>query len=254
MTAEELWRCAVTEEKAGNVLWGKKWVAVGDSFTQGVTGTLIPEGPYKGWQLNSSCIIAARNHMELTPFYRGGRCLAFPADGSFHNSLTDPEAECYYQNIPEDADYITIRVGINDSHHEHGKGGDGEDPKGVIPLGAPDDETTATYCGAWNVVLSWLIAHRPFAHLGILVTNGCDRPAYREVQRAMAKKYGLPFLDLNGDERCPAMIRSQNPEISDAVKRTILLKQAVDYPRNTHPNDAAHVFESTLIEAFLRTL
>lgn len=70
----------------------------------------------------------------------------------------------------------------------------------------------------------------------------------------MAKKFGLPFLDLNGDERCPAMIRSQNPEIAEAVKRTILPKQAVDYPRNTHPNDAAHAFEASFIEAFLRTL
>ena len=41
-------------------------------------------------------------------------------DGTFHNSLTDPEADCYYRNIPEDVDYITIYLGINDSHHEPG--------------------------------------------------------------------------------------------------------------------------------------
>jgi len=187
--------------------------------------------------------------MEVLPFFRGGRCLAFPADRSFHNSVTDPEGDCYYQNVPEDCDYITLCLGINDSHHEHGKGGDGEDPTGVIPLGTPADNTTATYCGAWNVVLDWFRAHRPFAHLGILVTNGCDRPAYREAQLETARRHGLPWIDLNGDQLTPAMIRSQNPELSDAVKHQLLLSQAVDYPRNTHPNDEAQLFE-----AFLRRL
>jgi len=32
------------------------------------------------------------------------------------------------------------------------------------------------------------------------------------------------------------------------------LKQAVDYPTNTHPNDRAHEFESWFIEDFLRRI
>ena len=117
-----------------------------------------------------------------------------------------------------------------------------------------DDATTATYCGAWNEVLSWLIVNRPFAHIGILVSNGCDRPAYRDVQIAMALKYGIPYIDMNGDRFTPVMIRSQNPDIAPEVKQAVLLKQAVDYPRNTHPNDAAHEYESTFIEEFLRRI
>jgi hypothetical protein len=50
------------------------------------------------------------------------------------------------------------------------------------------------------------------------------------------------------------MIRSQNPEISDEVKHAVMLKQAVDYPRNTHPNDQAHAYESAFIEDFLRRI
>ena len=53
--------------------------------------------------------------VELRRKHRYQQC-----DGTFHNSLTDPEADCYYRNIPEDVDYITIYLGINDSHHEHG--------------------------------------------------------------------------------------------------------------------------------------
>ena len=250
----DLIRQALDEVHGGNILYGKKWVVCGDSFTHGVTDHVIPSGFCAGMPMTYPYFIASRNHMEIVPFFWGGRTLAFPADGSFHNSLTDPEADCYYQNIPEDADYITICLGINDSHHEHGKGGDGEDPRGVIPLGSPEDQDTHSYWGAWNVVLSWLRTHRPYSHLGILITNGCDRPAYREVQRAAARRYGLPFLDLNGDDDCPAMIRSQNPDVDPLVKQQLLLHQAVNYPVNTHPKDAAHAFASTFIEAFLRRI
>ncbi len=117
-----------------------------------------------------------------------------------------------------------------------------------------DDQTTATYCGAWNEVLSWLIENRPFAHIGMLVSNGCDREEYRTVQINMAKKYGIPYIDMNGDRFTPVMIRSQNPDISAEVKKTVMLKQAVDYPHNTHPNDKAHEYESCFIEDFLRRI
>ena len=238
----------------GNSLYGKKWACCGDSFTAGVTGTLITEGRFKGQNIAYPYLIAERNNMELFSFFQGGRTIAFPADDAFHNSLTDPEADCYYRNIPEDVDYITIYLGINDSHHEHGKGGDGEDPTGIIPLGTIDDRTTATYYGAFNEVLSWLLVNRPFAHIGILVSNGCDRPAYRTAQIELATKFGIPYIDMNGDRFTPVMIRSMNPDIPEEVKQAVKIKQAADYPANTHPNDRAHEFESWFIEDFLRRI
>ena len=244
----------MNDQYSGNILFDKKWAVCGDSFTAGVSGNTFTEGLYAGENLIYPYYIARRNQMQICRFFEGGRTLAYPAAGDFSNSLTNPNADFYYKNIPADADYITIYLGINDSHHEHGKARDGEDPTGIIPLGEMADIGTATYCGAWNEVLSWLIVNRPFAHIGILVSNGCDRPAYREVQIAMAEKYGIPYIDMNGDRFTPVMIRSQNPDISPEVKKAVLLKQAVDYPRNTHPNDAAHAFESTFIEEFLRRI
>ena len=38
------------------------------------------------------------------------------------------------------------------------------------------------------------------------------------------------------------------------LKQIVKLKQAVDYPVNTHPNDKAHEFESAFIENFLRSI
>jgi hypothetical protein len=244
-----------------NILYGKKWAACGDSFTA-YTNAQFTSGNYYGEDKTYPRLIALRNGMDLySTFFASGRTLAYPSDGTFHNSLTDPNANCYYQNIPVDTDYITIMLGINDSHHASSSSGtDGEDTTGVIPIGTIDDATTATYYGAWNVVLSWLMENRPFAHIGILVSNGCDTDDYRTAQIAIATKYGVPYIDLNGDARTPVMIRSRNPQIASAVKNIVNRKQAVDYDGsttgsvNTHPNWQAHEYESYFIENFLRSI
>lgn len=241
------------------ILTGKKWAVCGDSFTNsGGTGTLIEDGLYKDRPFTYPWIIGNRQSMEIIKFFEGGRTLAYPSSGTFHNSLTDPTADCYYQNIPEDVDYITIYLGINDEHHATG-GGDGEDSTGNIPLGTITDNDTSTYYGAWNVVLSWLITNRPNAHIGIIVTNGLSLEAYRTAQIEIARKYGIPFIDMNGDDRTPAMLRTVNPNIATSVKQALKAKWAVDPTGesgtvNTHPNDAAQLFESTFIENFLRSI
>lgn len=247
---------------AGNVLYGKKWAVCGDSFTQGATETLITDaGKYYGYRYNYPYLIGNRNDMEIIRHFNGGETLAYPSDGTFATSLTNPNYQYYYQNIPADADYITIYLGINDSHHAPGSsGGDGEDNTGEIPIGTIDDATTATYYGAWNVILTWLMTNRPFAHIGMIVSNGCDTDDYRTAQIAIARKYGIPFIDLNGDDRTPVMIRSRNNNIAYAVRTLVTQKQAVDYDGtitgtiNLHPNDNAHLYESYFIEDFLRSI
>lgn len=238
-----------------SILNGKKWAVCGDSFTDGVTDTKLKEGMYRGYAKTYPYFIGNRTGIEILDFFDGGKTLAYPTSGNFTNSLTCPTHSKYYQNIPEDVDYITIYLGINDSNHRTGSGttADGEDTTGVIPIGTVDDTTTSTYGGAWNVVLSWLIENRPFAHIGIIVTNGCANSDYRDLQIAIARKYGIPFIDLNGDDRTPAMIRSQNPNIAQSVKNKIELKQRVS-DTNTHPNDSAHEFESWFIENFLKSI
>ena len=239
-----------------DTLSGKKWAVLGDSFTAGVTASgTIDGGMYSGQKAVYPYLIGNRTKMNIVSFFLNGRTLAFPANpDTFANSVTNPNADCYYQNIPADADYITIYLGINDSHHAPGSsGGDGEDNTGVIPLGSITDTTTESFYGAWNVVLPWIIQNRPNAHLGIIVSNGCDSDAYRLATIEVAKKHGVPYIDLNGDERTPAMIRSTNPNVADSVKLLLRLKWAIS-ASNTHPNDAAHQFESTFIEAFLRSI
>ena len=250
-------------EAAVKPLAGKKWAVLGDSFTAGDTDSLgvLDSGKYAGRQACYAYLIGNRTEMDVISFFGGGRTLAYPATpGNFVNSVTCPTQPYYYQNIPEDADYITIYLGINDEHHAPGSsGGDGEDNTGVIPLGTATDSTTATYYGAWNVVLTWLRTNRPFSRVGIIVSNGCPN-TYATATREMAKKYGYPILDLNGDERTPAMIRSSNPDIPYEIRDLITRAQAVDYDgtqtgtQNWHPNEEAHLFESFFIESFLKSI
>lgn len=240
--------------QADNVLYKKKWAVCGDSFTNGATNNTLDDGRYAGMKIVYPYIIGNRNNMEIVKFFGGGETLAYPEDGSFSNSLTAPGVSINYKNIPADVDYITIYLGINDGNHNSGSSPDGESTQGYIGLGTIDDNTTATYYGAWNVVLSWLIENRPFAHIGIIVSNGLVSEEWRTAQLEIAKKYGIPYIDLNGDNRTPVMIRSQNPDIAAAVKTIVNKKQAVDYPSNTHPNDEAHEYESTFIEEFLRSI
>lgn len=251
------------QTQKSNVLYGKKWAVLGDSFTNGSNSSLLTDGKYKGYNKVYPYIIGGRNDMKVVRFFDGGRTLAYPENaGAFTNSVTCPTSDYYYQNIPEDVDYITIYLGINDEGHFRSSSSYGEDATGLITLGTIDDVGTATYYGAWNEILSWLIVNRPFAHIGIIVTNGLSNSEYdgvhgndwRMAQINIAKKYGIPYIDLNGDERTPAMCCSVNPDISNIVKDAITQKQAVSYPSNKHPNDETHEYESYFIENFLRSL
>lgn len=241
---------------SGNELKGKKWIPFGDSFTR-YTNKTFSDGKYKGKYASYPYLISLKTGIEIDDtFFLNGRTMAYPADGTFSNSITCPAADCYYQKIPEDVDYVTIMLGINDVNHSvgHGTTPDGEEATGMITLGTIDDMDVSTYFGAYNEVLSWLRTNRPYAHVGIIVTNGTEREAWTDAQITLAKKYGYPYLNLNGDERTPSMIRCWNPNMSDSMKTSIKQIQGVDYPTNTHPNWQTHELESTIIENFLRSL
>lgn len=238
---------------AKDVLYGKKWAVAGDSFTSGgwSSGTepTIEDGRYKGEVAVYPYLIANRNNMIIDKHFKGGRTLAQPASGNFSNSFIND-----YQNVASNADYLTIYLGINDSHHRpDATGSDGEDTTGEIPLGEITDNVSSSFYGAWNVILSWLIENRPNLKIGIIVSNGCETDDYRTATIAIANKYGIPYIDLNGDRFTPCMIRSTNTDVASAVK-TQRNANWVIANNNAHPNEACHKFEATIIENFLRSL
>ena len=150
-----------------------------------------------------------------------------------------------YQQIPADADYITIKIGINDdSSHRN------------VPIGTIDDATTDTFYGAWNVVLDYLIQHHPQAKIGIIVTNGSNLTIVNATI-AVAKKWGIAYLNEATDENCSFIFRSNRSDVASSVKTfrdNYWHVSNVSGSLNYHPNAKAHEYESTVVEAWLRTL
>jgi hypothetical protein len=132
-----------------NVLYGKQYTALGDSFTQANGTETIASGPLKGSSKVYPNIIANRNNMDVLNLGENGgtlkRCIA--------NGLLD--------KIPSNVNYLTIWYGIND------KGSS-------IPVGTVTDDTTDTAAGCFNYTFRYLITKFPFAKIGVIISAFMD--------------------------------------------------------------------------------
>ena len=191
--------------------------------------------------------------MIVHNFAVSGQTLATPSSKHINTCFTTG----FYDNIPADVDYITLWFGINDSHHRpSGTGGDGESSLGTIPLGTINDDTINTFYGAWNVVLRRLITDHPYAKVGIIVSNGCETIEYPMATIECAKKWGVSYLDLNGDYTVPLMHRVNGKDLISAEANELRKQHfwADVANGNGHPNVKAHEFQSTFIENWMRSL
>ena len=235
---------------ASDMFNGKKWYACGDSFTHGdfddYTGQYtFTDQPYKNENMVYPFFIGRRTGINVVNQARNGMTLAV-RDGSDNNFIN------YYQNIGSDADYITIKIGINDSSNRIPIGNitDGTHPDD------PDDPGNRTFYGAYNIVMTWIIANRPTAKIGIIVPNGLSRPVgndYADAIINIAKKYGIPYLNEWNGIDVPTLIRSGRADLDDDIReaRNLTFRCAEN---NMHPNPICHELESTFVETWLRTL
>lgn len=249
-----------SETANGNVLHGKKWVACGDSFTEGdFHNSLTDDYTF------TSGLYAGEN--KVYPFWIGRRnpdltvineAISGSTMGAGSNGV-NPFSDTRYTNIPSDADYITLMFGINDNGHD-------------VPIGTINDNDNTTFYGAWNVVIAYFIKNFPFAHIGIIIGPGMQTSSgqnYANAEIAIAKKWGIPYLNIqfeSGGGKIPLMLRTSNPDVNATITvddETMPLKTYVnniqyvnpstDTP-NYHPNEKAHELESYFIEAWLRTI
>ena len=242
---------------SGNVLYGKKYVACGDSFTEGDFSGWADENGLSG--KNSPVIydsdlkmyktypywIAKRNGMTLINEAKCGSILGYSPNyvaspDTVPISTSNPFAYTRYKSIPLDADYITIKFGINDEHQS-------------CPIGTIDDTTADTFLGAWNVVLEYLITNLPYAKIGIIVTNGSTKP-YTDATIQAAKKWGIAYLDYLNDDKVPLMLRCGYKSGVCTTAANLRMNQQKVGSANAHPNLYAHMYESTIVENFLRSL
>lgn len=245
-----------------NILSGKKWCVVGDSFSE-YSEEQFTDGPFIGRYVTYKYLIAERNNMDIVDMTMGGRTMAYPNDHTFDNAFAKPSL---YQSIPSDVDYITIMLGINDGSHYAGYSPDGESTQGYITLGTIDSVDTGSFYGAWNVVLDWIFTNRPYAHVGILITNGMG-DQYGEASEKqhqlyqaildICQKWNVPHINLNGgDGKTPMMQRGIYPEGTPASLIASKWNAFAISPTglNGHTNAKGHRYESTFIENFLRSI
>ena len=224
----------------GNILRGKKWCACGDSFTHGCFDGMneddakIKEGRYQGQCMVYPYIIGSRNDMDICMNAYNGASLA-----ECGRTYDQTFIRGHYRDIPKDCDYITLSFGINDWHQN-------------VPLGTMDSKDPTEFSGAWNLLMKYLLEQYPYAHIGILVPNGTVH-AYTDVVRAMAEKWGIPYLDMEEGRNVPLMHRAERTGVCQEAL-DIRMKNFIVGGENRHPNPAAHIYESTFIENFLRSL
>ena len=234
-------------EGVKGILHGKKWVACGDSFTHGDFANApsdnyhITSGRYAGQLKVYPYIIGNRCDMTIVNEAISGSTMTY-VDGTKSEFST---SNGRYTKIPADADYITLWFGINDYNQR-------------VPIGNIDDTANTTFYGAWNTVLLWLIENRPSAKIGIVITNGSMKnglqTAYTEAEIAIAKKYGIPYLNLALSDQIPYFLRQwERTDVAEAVKTARDAHFEVG-SGNHHPSAEAHEFESTFIEEWLKTL
>ena len=226
-------------------LEGKTLVTCGDSFTEGDFWDYIdasgkndkfsPEIYDSEWKCYKTYPywIAKRNDMKLVNMAKCGSTLALPAEKKF---------ECFVEEklhlVPKDADYILFKFGINDSWH--------------LPVGTVDDMVPGTFCGAWNIVLSWVLENCPDAKVGVIASNFCKTKEWSDATVMMCNKYGIPCLNEESDE-VPYFYEQKFKDCPEDVRHAMNAEYRVS-EGNRHPNIAAHRYESLIVEEFLKSL
>lgn len=225
-----------------NILVGKKYVALGDSFTHGdfsdspTNDYTIESGTYSGEYKVYPFLIGNRNLMTVSNLAANGMTIT-NVNGTSNNYLSNAVLE----QIPEDTDYITIKIGINDNHQN-------------ASIGSINDNTSTTFYGSWNRVMNYLITNYPEAKIGIIVSNGITNADYVTATIAIAKKYGVSYINEANDDRVPLLIRTLRNDVAASIKTLRDNDWEVLPGTNGHPNAKCHEYESTIIENFLRTL
>lgn len=207
----------------------------GDSFTTGDFNGVVPPrityGNYNGKEAIWPYLIGTWNQIMVNnKAVRGERIGG--TNGFANTKLNTLEG-----------DYITLAWGINDlPDHQN------------TPLGALSDTTYETFYGAWNVVLKYVTENLPGSHVGVIVMNGIS-PNYRNYANAIietAKKYGVPYYNLNYGDYAPILNRT-GKNISD-TERAAKDNYFNVSRTNNHPNALAHEYMAKVLWEWIKTI
>ena len=225
--------------QSSNVLYGKKYVACGDSFTFGAFTEKTEENwdevlqtykTYPWW-------IAQRNGMELVNMSHGGSTFTH-----YSNDIR-AFADSDYLSIPTDADYITLMFGLNELPIA-------EDPD---LIGNRWSSRPITLWGAYNTVFTHIFTNLPYAKVGVIISDAWMTKEYADLVVEICEYWGVPYLNLKDDVSIPAGINGRFGDTSFPAKELRDAAFQMD-SEDRHPNVKAHEYRSTYIEDFLRSL
>lgn len=239
-----------------NVLYGKKYVACGDSFTEGdfsgytdengLSGKNSPKlyDSVRGMYKTYPWWIAERNNMTLINEAKCGSTMALSKeyiDGTQDIGYRNPFSLNRYKQVPLDADYLTLWFGLNESSPSR--------------LGTLNDTTNETILGAWNIVLEYFLTNMPYCKIGIVISDGWLNETVANGIISVAEYWGIPYLDMRNNPQVPLMLGGRGNEINLNPKAKTLRNNAFYVTSsNGHPNVEAHEYQSTFIEHWLRSL
>ena len=232
---------------SSNILYGKKYVACGDSFTEGdftgyedengLSGTNSPVIYDTEWGMYKTYPwwISRRNGMKLVNEAKCGSIFT-----NYNNGQGNPFSVSRYLNVPKDADYITLMFGLNELNLTDEQ------------IGNKTDSTNTTLWGAYNIVFEHFLTNIPYAKIGVIIADAWMSEKYANAVKAICAHWGIPVLDLKFDNNIPMGIFGR-PGCSDKARelRDKVFKVSND---NSHPSVKAHEYRSTIIENFLRSL
>lgn len=222
--------------KASNVLWGKKYVAIGDSFTDAIgTEKITEDGAFKGSSKVYPYIIGNRNNMGVLN------------QGASGTTLNQYIVNRKFESIPNDVDYVTIWFGINDKGHGIQIG------TATDKIEAWSNEKAGSTGAAFNYIFEWIFTNRPFAHVGVIVTDFAEQER-RNVIIECCKRWGVAFLDLYNPTIPMIRTRGEQIELDPKIKEIRDKQFSLNGVKDMHPNNKAHQWQSNIIENFMRGL
>lgn len=160
-----------------NPLYGKKILAIGDSF---VNGALSDD---KEWV----SLIASRNNMTVYNYGQSGSPLAYAPVQTYPAIMTNLSNILAQVNT---VDYVVLMAGHNDANPSINGGS-------AIPIGENGDTVNTTFKGALNLTITALLNAYPTAKILFLAPfnrRGIEEP-YAEAMKEICGIWSVPCFD-----------------------------------------------------------
>ena len=225
--------------KTSDILYGKKWVACGDSFTAGAFDMDKNSEAYDtewGMYKTYPWWIGKRNNMSIVNEAISG------SDFANFEGASNPFSVNRYLAVPTDADYVTLMFGLNEC-------------TGLTDeqIGTKTDTTNKTLWGAYNIVFEHFYRNMPYAKVGVIFADSWLTVKYKDAVKEMCRYWGIAWIDL-GDKDMPLGVFQRTGVEVSPVAQELRDKAFCVSSTNAHPNVEAHKYRSTYIEEFLRRL